>query len=144
MPAGFEPAGFGVSTRVPAPHAPAPAAVKLDLVTRDFVVTGGAYAELHPVDQEVLLALGIEQGKLASSPNVGSRLRRNRHRRVAPEVLETVVRDDVRLDLAHLIDAGKIELVAVDVDASARGQTKVAVTYRNLVTDASRTVRTSA
>lgn len=129
-PAGATPAGLDVVVQAPTQRAPAPAALRLDLGTRDFVVIDGAYAELHPVDQEVLLALGIEKGKLASTPDVGNRIRRNR--RVAPAILETVVRNDVRLDLAHLLDAGKIELLAVDVDTSVRGQTKVAITYRNL------------
>lgn len=108
--------------------------------TRDFSGDGGKWDAQHTVDQQVELALLIEQGALASAPEVGNTLRKMP--RLNPATIQADVEDRVKLALSRLLaDPPQIEILAVATDALTKGQLKVAVTYRNLVTGRSRTAR---
>ncbi len=81
----------------------APKALKFNPATRDFDITEGVYAALHPVDQRVALALTIELGSLPSAPNVGHTLRKMR--RSSGPTIEADARDRVRQALKTILDA---------------------------------------
>jgi hypothetical protein len=98
---------------------------------------------MHPVDQFVTLALTTAFGSLKSVPKQGL---------VKPSLrtpggsLNRRSLDAVRVALKAAIDAGDIELVAVEpiVDASSSGRLILAVTYKNLRINTTPTVYTNA
>lgn len=85
----------------------------------------------HPVDARVVYALSVPKGSLLSMPDFGLD-RAAFARGGSPAQVKTRVLDAVRVCLAHLIDAGDIELTDVTVDASRRGVLGLTVRYRNL------------
>lgn len=115
-------------------------AINYDPWVKDFtttlVVNGSVdlYDAIHPVDQQVVLALTIPLGSLKSAPTVGHRL--IEVNRLTGSTLQRAVEDRIRLALKRLIDGQKITILSIDIDTSAslRGQLKVATSYQNLVT----------
>lgn len=133
--AGRGPAGFApiLAPSVKLATTP-PRATNYDPVTKTFTSTNGYYDSIHPVDQAVAIALLFPKGSLKSAPDVGhtfQQLGRNSGVRLVADA-----EDRARLALKKLVDAGSISIGNVDVDASIRGQVKIAVTYTNLVTGA--------
>lgn len=131
-PAGFAPIGPFSTRKTTTP----PRATNYNPFTKDFTtsVTNGValYDAIHPVDQQVILALSIPLGSLKSAPTVGHRLREVN--RLSGPQLERAVQDRIRLALKSLVDRGKISILSVEVDVHVSGQLKVATSYQNLVT----------
>lgn len=127
-PAGFAPVAPPSATQVSVP----PRAKRFDPSTRDWTTTAGYYDAVHPIDQQTVLALIIEQGKVASHPELGAAW--GEIKRAGGPDLENKVQDIVRRALRRLTDASKITVLSIQVDAQIRGQVKVAVTYVNNLT----------
>lgn len=124
-PAGFSPVAAPSATSVSTP----PRATRFDPSTRDWSTTAGYYDAVHPYDQQVVLALVIQQGTVGSNPELGAAW--HEIKRAGGADLESRVDDIVRRALARLTDAKKITISAIQVDASIRGQVRVAVSYVN-------------
>jgi hypothetical protein len=140
MGAGEFPAGAGLAGSDPVNPASAsifgraPArALTFDLLTRRFLFNSdGSATDTHPVDQKVVLALGVELGALLAAPTIGNRLRA-RLSRVAPQKIAAIALDEVRVTLKRLLDANDIALLSVDVDGeTVRGRVTIAIAYVNL------------
>jgi len=131
--AGFQPAGYNPQAD-PAPSkvGSPPRAVNYDPTIRDFTTTNGYYDAIHPIDQAVALALTIEQGSLKSAPTVGQTYRKIPRLSGASFVRQ--VEDRTSLALKRLLDGQKIRVLAIEVQQGNFGQTKIAVTYVNLLT----------
>lgn len=97
--------------------------------SRDAVlVEGGALLGVHPVDQAVSLAFGIERGTLGSLPSQGHALRQIEYGGAG---LSTRVRLAVEQALAVLINRGDVALLSVGV-VPLPGGFAVEIAYRNL------------
>ena len=93
-------------------------------------LANGAILTVHPVDQEVNLCLGIEQGTLASAPTVGHRFRQIK--RAGGPTLQTECEREAARALAAPLSRGDITILSVVVDSqSVRGRLNIAVNYRN-------------
>lgn len=137
MPLGDYPAGVGPAGYDPVvpPSAPRrvrpPVSLHFDGATRDFILRDdGFYDEVHPVDQQVALALLISEGVVAAVPEVGNRLRTIN--RVPFAVARSTAKDYVNLALSGLLASKSIAIDKIDVEGT-RGALFVAVTYRNLL-----------
>jgi len=140
-PAGTGPGGFSpIAPASPKRTSIPPRALRYNPQTRDFTTTEGLFDAVHPVDQAVVLALTIEQGSIKSVPTLGIPL--STIRRAGGPTLDTLVRDCVNAALKDLLDAKKVEVIRLDTDTVIRGQIKIAVTYRNLVSRRIGTVQT--
>ena len=134
FPAGCGPAGLDpiVATTARAKKSP-PQALQYDLATRRFVQNAdGSMASVHPIDQQVDLAMGIALGSLPGTPTQGNRLRRIQ--RAAGQTLQREVEDAVYDALNLLTTAKKITVLAVLVATPAPGQVIVQLVYVNMVT----------
>jgi hypothetical protein len=135
FPAGIGPAGYDPVVPPDAPrNVRPPAALRLDGASRDYVLDDdGFYAESHPVDQKVGLALLVSRGAIAVVPELGNKLRTIR--RVSRTVAETLTRQHIREALADLISAKSIEIESIVVDTAVAGRLLFSVAYRNLELD---------
>lgn len=140
-PAGSGPGGFSpvlspgpVTARIP------PRALNYDPRTRDFTTTANLYDAIHPVDQAVILRLTIERGSIKSYPDFGIPLASIR--RAGGPTLGQQATDCVNVALADLLSPKKIEVQRIETDVATRGQVKIAVTYKNLVSKRIGTVET--
>lgn len=107
--------------------------VQYDPRTRDFAGKNGKYNAVHWVDQFVVMNVTIERGAIKSAPNVGATYRQIKL--LDERTIQADVEDRTRLALAPVLaPSAKIEILGVDVDIATRGQLKIAVTYRNLLT----------
>lgn len=134
MPLGSFPLGAG-----PLGHAPvaalspggarAPQALLLHPGTHDAVPVGeGLLLGVHPVDQAVAFALGVQRGSLASALEHGHALADLEH---TARDLEAQVRQRVEQALARLLQRGDLRLLEV-VTTRLDGGFSVDVTYQNL------------
>lgn len=97
--------------------------------SRDAVLLStGALQGVHPVDQAVCLALGIERGGVGSVPGQGHTLRQMAH---LGRDLEAQVRQRVEQALAVLTGRRDVALLSVSTTRAPGGFT-VEVAYRNL------------
>lgn len=135
FPAGIGPAGYDPVVPPDAPrNVRPPAALRLDGASRDYVLDAdGFYAESHPVDQKVGLALLVSRGAIAAVPDLGNRLRTIR--RVSAAVAETLARQHIREALADLISGKSIEIESIVIDTAVAGRLLFSVAYRNLELD---------
>lgn len=121
---------------VPAPSSrvvlPPQGAVDFNIGSRGATqLASGALLATHPVDQEVNLALGVEQGKIASAPTAGHRLKAILKRAGGPSLVVDAQRG-VREALAAPLSRDDITILAIAVDAAqVRGRVLIAVTYKN-------------
>ena len=92
------------------------------------LLSTGALQGVHPVDQAVCLALGVERGTLGSVPGQGHALRQMTH---LGKDLPVRVRQLVEQALAVLLNRGDILLQSVTTDRVPGGFT-LQVTYKNL------------
>jgi hypothetical protein len=112
-----------------------PTALAFDIGTKSFLQNAdGTMKSIHPVDQEVNLALGIEAGAIASAVDVGHRMRRIL--RASGPTVAAAARDEVNRVLARLLARRDIKLLGVDVDTTTRGRIVAIVRYVNLRTGA--------
>lgn len=135
FPAGVGPAGYDPVIPPDAPRrVRPPVALRYDGATRDFVLRAdGFYAEIHPVDQKVSLAMCISRGAVAAVPGLGNKLRTIR--RTTAAVATTLAKQYVREALADLLAAKSIALKDVTVQADVPGRLLVFVLYHNLELD---------
>jgi hypothetical protein len=107
---------------------------RFDGASRAYVQNAdGSIAGIHAVDQEVALALSIEEGALASAVTTGHRIRKIK-RSAGPTVVADV-QDAVRFALRRVLARQDIAIRSIDVDnTTVRGRIVVAVTYVNLRT----------
>ena len=97
--------------------------------SRDAVLLStGALQCVHPVDQAVCLALGIERGGVGSVPGQGHTLRQMAH---LGRDLEVQVRQRVELAFSTLTSRRDVALLSV-VTTRVPGGFTVEVAYRNL------------
>ena len=131
-PAGYGPAGYDPVVPPDAPRVVRPpTAMLFDGQTRDFPLDeNGFYREVHPVDQEVELALCVSRGAIASVPGIGNKLRTIQ--RVRAAVAETLCQNFINEALADLIKAKSIEIQSIVIDTIVPGRLLYAVSYRNL------------
>ena len=123
------------------------AAAQFDGASRAFLQNAdGSISGIHPVDQEVALALSLEDGAIGSlsgAKAVGHRLRKIK-RSQGPTVVADA-QDAVRYALRRVIARHDISIQSIDVDnTTVRGRIVVAVAYINLRTGAAATARTGA
>ena len=111
-----------------------PQAVMFDIGSRTLVQNAdGTMKAVHPVDQEVMLCLGVEAGKVSSVPDLGHRIKRIA-RAGGPSVVANV-QDAVKLALANVLKRKDIQINRIDVDVTTvRGRIVAAVEYLNLRT----------
>lgn len=137
FPAGFGPAGVDP---LPVPFGTAPprsvvppAALWFDGATQDFLLdpTTGLYVPLHPVDQQVALALLVNLGSVSSATGVGAAFRSIT--RITPSTKTQVTRAASNA-LASLVQARLVQVDDIAVSLLAFGGFAVAVSYENLVT----------
>lgn len=127
--AGFDPV---LPASSPITDAAPPLAVYFDLATKTYLSNAdGTLKGMHPVDQRVVLALGIEAGSLTGVPSQGHRFR-SRLSRVPPATIPRIALDETRLALKNLLLAKDILLLAVETDTTVRGRVLIAVTYVNM------------
>lgn len=89
----------------------------------------GTFVTADDVDQAVELALGIGVGTIGSATEIGNKMRQRG--RMAPEQVESAVKDDVAQALSDLIKSGLVIVTDVAVQEQSRGQRIVAVSYWN-------------
>lgn len=123
-PLGFDPTAPASPSGLRQPLAPLLHPGTHDAVTLDNKLLLG----VHPVDQAVALALGVERGTIASAPSQGHSLRELEH---LQNDLEAQVRQRIDQALSVLISRGDIALDSV-VTTRIEGGFVVDVSYRNL------------
>lgn len=131
FPAGSAPAGTDLPITTPTTAIAKPKVTYFDpgLMTLPMEPDGSVRA-VHPVDAQVILALSIPQGTIASVPTQGHTL--NQLGRMQPSQLPAAATDRVKLALAGPLSRGDIDLLGVTVDAQPYGSLHVSVSYQNL------------
>lgn len=131
FPAGDGPAGHDpVAAPSASPASSPPMALLYDPQTRDFRLgSDGRFVEIHPVDQEVALAIMLQFGTVGSSTTSGSKLLRIK--RAPGLLLESTVGDIVRQALSRPLARGDITISNIDVSRPNRSQTLLVLTYVN-------------
>jgi hypothetical protein len=129
--AGTTPAGVESITIPARVTAVLPAAILFDLSTRTFPLNAdGTFKAIHPVDQQVALALGIQQGAIGSYTKLGNKLRAIK-RGGGPQLISQV-QDAVRQAVAAIVARNDILVTEVAVFTPVRGQITLSFTYVNL------------
>ena len=100
-----------------------------DLATRQILQNAdGSFPSMHPVDVQVLIALGVKLGSIPSKPTAGSGNSALRQDSKAAAALT----NDVTVALSALVKRGDIRVVGVTIDMSIQGRTIRSVDYLNL------------
>jgi phage baseplate assembly protein W len=94
--------------------------------------TNGTLSGVHPVDQQVALALFIELGSIPSAPEIGSKLRTVLSRTDPQQAYQTAL-DEVNRALALLYAQKAITLLSFALDQSTPGRSILAIGYTNLL-----------
>lgn len=130
-PVGYGPAGFD-PTSITAPTATLGGrAMYFDLITRDVPVDAdGNYLEMHPIDSQVMVALGIQLGSVLSAPLVGSTIANLPIDDSVPMTAEANRR--VQAALSDLIANGDVALVLVNAYAGPSWRAHIEIIYQNL------------
>jgi hypothetical protein len=139
MGLGDFPAGEGLGGLDPIPLVlgpnglTAPVALRYDGATKDFLLdANGHYLGIHPVDQQVALALICGLGTMPAAPKVGAAFRQIK--RITPSTPKQA-EDMARTALSSLVSGGLIKIVAIEVETTAlQGAVLIAVTYVNMLT----------
>lgn len=115
-------------------------AAKFDVSTKSFPFNAsGQLIVVHPVDQQVQLALGTEYGKMPACPTVGNRLREvanNSSEDAFPKAAEA----EVNRALAKLLTNGDITIQSVNSAEYPLGRAVTEVRYVNNRTRTTQTV----
>lgn len=134
--AGFDGAGQSGAGNEQAPTIPAarnvrpPHALYLDLSTMDFPMDDdGRYIEVHPVDHEVFMAIGPEQGSIMAAPNQGLPWQSMPYDSEA--VMQRRADEMVRSKLAAILSRGDITDLSVTLRSRIVGRGRVLVRYKN-------------
>lgn len=108
-----------------------PWALLLDGWTRDIPLdANGLYAETHPVDHKVEVAVFIALGKLRSAPDIGGTVGDVQVGEDA--VMQRDAETRLRECLADLLAAGDIAIVSIRAFAAPRWRANVELKYQNL------------
>lgn len=99
--------------------------------------TDGLYAEVHPVDAKVALAVLVAKGRVATLPTLGSGAREIDVQRPS---LKAEVEAELRSATAAMVAAGELRVERVEVETSANGYV-AALYYTNLQLRPSRPAR---
>jgi hypothetical protein len=91
----------------------------------------GTLQGIHPIDQQVALALFIEYGSVSSAPQLGSKFRKVLQR-LDPQRVKAVATSELNRCLGALIAQNAILLLSFKVDQTVPGRTLLAVAYTNL------------
>jgi hypothetical protein len=142
MGAGQFAAGDGPAGEDPvaAPSAPSandpPAAAYLDLELRNFKLNAdGTFAEMHPVDQAAQWSFAIRRGTHKADRRVGHTLFDGPPLTGVAKQNDLNIRAQNAFPFSRLISEGKIAFEGVQVADPKKGETGVAVHYRNLALD---------
>jgi hypothetical protein len=132
-PAGEDP----VAAPSPASANTPPAAPYLDLGLRNYLLNAdGTTAAMHPVDQAAQWSFAVVRGTHKADPRVG-------HTFFscppglsgAAKLNEMTLRAQDAFPFSRLIKAGQIAFEGVQIADPKKGETGIAVLYRNLVLD---------
>lgn len=114
-----------------------PPAPYLDLGLRDYKLNAdGTTAAMHPVDQAAQWSFAVRRGTHKADPRVGHTFFQS-----PPGLSGAAKQNDLTLraqdafPFSRLIKAGQIEFVGVHVADPKKGETGIAVHYRNLALD---------
>lgn len=144
FPGGFGPSGADPVTSTFAPRAKRPVALRYEGSTADWSKDhDGNYKAVTPVEQGVALSLCVRQGDIKSSPTTGNTIHEIVY--LDKNTLKADIEDRVKRSnpLARLLAEGQAELVRIDHEVTANGL-KVAVYFKDLTADKSRTLRRDA
>lgn len=134
FPAGVGPAGFDpVAFVSPALQFTPPLAALFDLGTRTFPFMtdgSGRLQSVHPVDQQVNLALGLIEGTVTSVKDLGASFARLQRASLADLQKEGALM--ANRALARLISNNDIEVREVTATRPIPGRVYIAVNYVNL------------
>ena len=131
-PFGRGPLGFDPRTTTDGTVTPATSALLFDVSSKATLLDANGFARsVHPVDQEVALAIGVELGTLKSSPTVG--LDYERLRSATRKTILAVAIDAVNVALAGPLGRGDIKILGVQAETNA-GRISLIVEYVNLRT----------
>jgi hypothetical protein len=104
-----------------------------DPIARGFVLNAdGTYVGVHPIDQQVALALFIPYGSIKSAPTLGSKWVTVLSR-VAPQQVMAVARNELNRCLARFLAQKQILILTFTVDQSVLGRSLISVGYTNLL-----------
>lgn len=129
---GVPPFGGDVAPDVPAARPTSlPRAILFDGSSRTFPRDAdGRLIDIHPVDQEVALAVLLVQGGIASSPATGSTLRSVESG--ADGGLQIDVERRLTAALARPLAAGDIRIIWIRTRIGPRWRTGIHLRYQNL------------
>lgn len=114
-----------------------PQATHFDANSKTLLLSGSAYASLHPVDSQMAIGLLFAQGRFLGDPTIGHTLHLVELGQPTAR-LQRDVEERVRSanPVARLLSAGDVEILSVQVEQDASiGRLSVQTTYRNLRTD---------
>jgi hypothetical protein len=142
MGAGAYPAGMGPAGEDPvaAPSRASantpPAAPYLDLELRDYKLNAnGTTASMHPVDQAAQWSFAIRRGTHKADARVGHTFFEAPPLTGAAKINDLSLRAQDAFPFRRLIAQGLIAFEGVQVADPKKGETGIAVHYRNLVLD---------
>lgn len=132
-PLGATPAGVDVVVESTARDATTPLALVFDGPTLNFKLDSkGRYEAAHPIDTKVFHRLRIRGLSIRSAPATGNEVANRSY--IDPLRIEAEVRDDVRLALEDMVDAGEIEDRGIELDTSVQSRISYIYRYVNLQT----------
>lgn len=130
---GGAPFGLDATVETEARDVTPPPALLLDGKTLDFVLDDkGRYKQQHPIDTKVWHRLRIKNASMRSAPGTGNGVANRAY--IDPRTIEAQVKDEVRLAVQDMIDAGEIEDRGIDLDLSTPGRVMYQYNYTNLQT----------
>lgn len=147
-PAGMGPAGFEPVV-VPADTPPSgltpvqfyaqargvktPLVLLYDPSVQGFVQnTDGTFQGVHPIDQELALAVFIPYGSIPSAPTVGSKFT-TCFNRVSPNRVQSIGRSELNRCTASLLARKAIVILSFTVAQNANGRFQPVIGYTNLL-----------
>ena len=129
-----------VAAASPAVNLQPPAAAFLDLATRNLRVNqDGSYAVMHPADQAAQLSFMVRRGTLSSSPNIGHTFFEAPPLSGAAKQKDLDLRAQDAFPFRQLVAAKVLAFEGVEVQTPKFGETRIAIHYRNLVLDPTKT-----
>jgi hypothetical protein len=113
---------------------PYPTAVAWDLATKDYLLDAdGSHTEVHPIDAEVTIRLGVRRGTIAGDTTIGHTLDQVRMGQSDAAMGEEILRRQVE-SLGRLVTDGLVDSVRVEFEATSAGGLWVRTHWRNTQT----------
>lgn len=126
-------AGLSSSSAAPAPRAVRPPwALKLDPITRDFVLDAdGRYVEAHPVDHEAMMRLLPQQGGMPVAPGQGIPWQSLRIEE--PAQMARRIREYVEAAWRPLLARGDVRILSISLrPTNSHGRARFYLEWMNL------------